>query len=59
MEIKTQIGHGPYIQNPQGILGNTEIEANNSNTMQNDTCDNRDMFQELYVPNRKDTNLLR
>lgn len=39
----------PYIKDPQDILGNTEIEANNSNTVQSDTCDNRAMFQALYV----------
>lgn len=49
MEIETQIGHGPYIQGLQGLLGNTEIEANNSNTMHSHTCDNRDMFQALSV----------
>lgn len=49
MEIETQIGHGPYIQDPQGLLGNTEIEANNYDTMHSDTCDNREMFQALYV----------
>lgn len=39
----------PYVQDPQDILENTELEANNSNTVQSYTCDNRDMFQELYV----------
>lgn len=59
MEIEPQIEHGPYTQDPQSLLGNTEIKANNSNTMQSDTCDNRGLFQALYVPNRKGTNLLR
>lgn len=44
IEIETQIGHSPYTQDPQGLLGDIEIEANNSNTMQNDSYDN------IYVP---------
>lgn len=59
MEIETPIGHGPYPQDPQNLLRNKEIQANHSDTVQNNTSDNRDMFQAPDVPNRGGTNLLR
>lgn len=40
------------------LLGNTETKAQFTYS-ENDTSENRDIFQALFIPNRKGTNLLR
>ena len=49
MEKETQMGHGLYSRDSQGLLRNTKIEANNSHSIQRATCNNRDVFQAQYV----------